>query len=198
MAPSRALAGDPLVLASASPRRRQLLRQAGVKFRVAPSRWQEGRPHGDPGQFAEQAARCKAKDVAARLTRPAWVLAADTVVCLGRECFGKPANRVQARRMLRCLAGRRHRVVTGVVLLHSRDGRTRAWREETTVWMRPISPREEARYLASGEWRDKAGGYGIQGRAGAFIPRVEGCYANVVGLPLGAVCAALERLGVRA
>lgn len=194
----RAKGGDPLVLASASPRRRQLLRQAGVKFRVTPSRWQEGRPQGDPGRFAEQAARHKAQDVAARLNRPAWVLAADTVVCLGRESFGKPADRAQARRMLRRLAGKRHRVVTGVVLLHSRDGRTCAWREETAVWMRPLSPRAEARYLASGEWRDKAGGYGIQGRAGAFILRIEGCYANVVGLPLGAVCAALERLGVRA
>jgi septum formation protein len=190
--------GDPLVLASASPRRRQLLRQAGLRFRVVPSCWQEGRPQGDPGYFAEQAAWQKAREVALRLARPAWVLAADTVVVLGRECFGKPSNLAQARRMLRRLAGRQHRVVTGVALLHSATGRARSWREQTAVWMRPISRQEEARYLQSGEWRDKAGGYGIQGLAGAFIRRIEGCYANVVGLPLGAVCGQLERLGVRA
>lgn len=190
--------GDPLVLASASPRRRQLLRQAGLRFRVLPSRWQEGRPQGDPGRFAEQAARCKARDVASRLSRPAWVLAADTVVALGRESFGKPASRAQARRLLRRLSGRRHRVVTGVALVHSATGRCYSWREETAVWMRPISRNEETRYLRSNEWRDKAGAYGIQGRAGAFIRRIEGCYANVVGLPLAAVCAKLERLGARA
>ncbi|MEW6517606.1 MAG: Maf family protein [candidate division FCPU426 bacterium] len=188
----------PLVLASASPRRRQLLRQAGLRFRVVPSRWEEGRPQGDPGRFAEAAARHKARDVAARLSRPAWVLAADTVVIAGREAFGKPVDRAQARRMLRRLAGRRHRVVTGVALLHSATGRGYSWREVTRVWMRPISRSEEARYLQAGEWRDKAGAYGIQGRAGAFIHRIEGCAANVVGLPLAAVCAALARLGVRA
>lgn len=183
-----------LVLASASPRRRRLLCQAGVPFRVLASRYQEGAPVGDPSDFALRAARGKAAETAARLDRPAWVLAADTLVVLGRRVFGKPRTRAEARAMLRALSGREHRVLTGVVLRRSPRGRTWAWVETTRVRMRAIPPADLERYLDSGEWRDKAGGYGIQQRAGAFVTGIRGCYFNVVGLPLAAVCARLARL----
>jgi septum formation protein len=183
-----------LVLASASPRRRRLLRQAGVPFTALASRYLEGAPSGDPAAFALRAARGKAADVAARLARPAWVLAADTLVVQGRRVFGKPRTRTEARSMLRALSGREHRVLTGVVLRRSSAGRGWAWVETTRVRMRRLAPRELESYLDTGEWRDKAGGYGIQERAGAFVTGIRGCYFNVVGLPLGAVCARLARI----
>jgi len=187
-----------LVLASASPRRKQLLRQAGVPFRVKVSRYVEGRPSGDPVAFALRAATGKAAEVASRLRVPAWVLAADTLVVAGRCVFGKPSDRAEAAAMLKALAGREHRVLSGVVLQQAPTGKHLAWTETTAVRMRRIAPDELERYLDSGEWRDKAGAYGIQGRAGAFVTGIWGCYFNVVGLPLGAVCARLQRLGLLA
>jgi septum formation protein len=178
-----------LILASASPRRRQLLRQAGIAFRVLKSKYDEGEPHGDPVLFAVKSALGKAREVAARIKTPAWVLGADTVVAVGKTIFGKPAQRSAAARMLQRLAQREHQVVTGVAWVHSVTGETITWAEHTRVRMRKLEPEELENYLKSGEWHDKAGAYGIQGRAGAFVTRVEGCYFNVVGLPLGRVCA---------
>jgi septum formation protein len=182
-----------LILASASPRRQQLLRQAGLVFRTVPSRYREGKPHGEPGAFARQLALAKASEVAGRVRTPAWVLGADTVVALGEEVFGKPAGRAQARRMLLQLAGREHVVVTGVAWVNTQTRRTRVWAVRTRVRLRCLEPGELETYLASGEWRDKAGAYGIQGRAGAFVDRVQGCYFNVVGLPLSSVCAQWQK-----
>lgn len=184
-----------LILASASPRRRQLLRSAGVVFEVKVSRYAEGSPVGDPARFALGAARGKAAEVAARTRREAWVLGADTVVVCAGRIFGKPRDRRDAARMLAALAGREHRVVSGVVLRHVPSGRELAWTETTAVRLRKLAAGELERYLKSGEWRDKAGAYGIQGRAGAFVTGIRGCYFNVVGLPLGALCARLVRLG---
>jgi septum formation protein len=190
-------ASPRLILASASPRRRALLRQAGVPFTVRASGYREGTPAGDPVVFALRAARGKAADVARGLKVPAWVLGADTLVVLGRRVFGKPRHRAEAAAMLRALAGREHRVISGVVLREAPAGRTWAWTETTVVRMRHLGAGELERYLDSGEWRDKAGAYGIQGRAGAFVTGLRGCFFNVVGLPLGAVCARLSRLGFR-
>jgi septum formation protein len=178
-----------LILASASPRRKQLLRQAGVVFRVMPSRYREGAPQGEPGVFAQLSALAKASEVAARVKTPAWVLGADTVVVLGKKIFGKPSGREQAGRMLRQLSGREHVVVTGVAWVNTRTHKTRVSAVRTKVRMRVLEPRELEAYLDSGEWRGKAGAYGIQGRAGAFVDNVNGCYFNVVGLPLSCVCA---------
>jgi septum formation protein len=182
-----------LILASASPRRRQLLRQAGLAFRVVPSRYTEGAAHGEPAAFARRSALGKALEVAGRVRPPAWVLGADTVVVLGSEVFGKPAGRAQAGRMLRRLAGREHTVVTGLAWVNARTRRARVSAVATRVRLRPFLPGELQAYLDSGEWRDKAGAYGIQGRAGAFVERVTGCYFNVVGLPLSRVRAQWQR-----
>ena len=182
-----------LILASASPRRQQLLRQAGLVFKTIPSRFAEGVPHGDPAVFARRSALAKANEVAGRVRPPAWVLGADTVVVLGAEVFSKPAGRTQAGRMLRRLAGREHTVVTGVAWVQAQTRRARVSSVATRVRLRRLLPGELKAYLDCGEWRDKAGAYGIQGRAGAFVDRVTGCYFNVVGLPLSAVCAQWQK-----
>jgi septum formation protein len=183
-----------LILASASPRRRQLLRQAGLVFKTTPSRFAEGTPLGEPSVFAQLSALAKANEVAARVRQRAWVLGADTVVAVGKKVFGKPAGRAQAERMLLSLAGRDHTVVTGVAWVNAQTGDTRVSAVVTRVHMRRFLPGELAAYLASGEWRDKAGAYGIQGRAGAFVDSVAGCYFNVVGLPLSTVCAQWQKI----
>jgi septum formation protein len=135
--------------------------------------------------------------VARSLTYDAWVLGADTVVVLGATVFGKPKSAAEARRMLQSLAGQDHQVVTGVAWVNNRTGETHTWFESTRVHMRVPEKAEVAAYMTSGEWKDKAGAYGIQGRAGAFVTRVEGCYFNVVGLPLGRVCAQWNVLQAR-
>ncbi len=193
-----AVPGRPrLILASASPRRRRLLRQAGYRFRVDPAHLREGRPRGDAARFAAAAAQAKARRAAGRARFPAWILAADTLVLASPgRAFGKPGTAREAARMLRALAGRQHQVLTAVVLQHVPDGRKITWLERTRVTLRPVTAAEQKRYLASGEWRGKAGGYGIQGRAGAFVTRIGGCYFNVVGLPLGSIGAQLSRLGI--
>jgi len=184
-----------LVLASTSPQRRQLLRQAGIRFRVVPSQYIEGSPQGDPAKFACKAAEAKAYEVSRRLKRAAWVLAADTLVVQGKRIFGKPRSRQDAYRMLKHLSGKEHQVISGVSLYES-CGKKISWCEKTIVHMRKISDTEIEDYLNSGEWKGKAGAYGIQGRAGAFVTHIHGCYFNVVGLPLGAVCARLQELGI--
>jgi len=191
-----AASGTELILASASPRRRALLAQAGFRFRVQSSRYHEGEPSGDPAVFALAAGMGKARDVAGRRNRPGWVLGADTVVAKGRTVFGKPKDREQARRMLGELSGRRHEVLTGVALIPPDGRRPIAWVERTEVWMRKIGPTEMEAYLDSREWADKAGGYGVQGLAGAFVTRIEGCYFNVVGLPLARLSAILRKRGI--
>ena len=183
-----------LILASASPRRRQLLRQAGLLFKTVPSRFREGFPQGNPEVFARRSALAKANEVAGRVRTPGWVLGADTVVALGDQVFGKPAGRAQAGRMLRQLAGREHTVVTGVAWVNTQTRQTRVGAVRTKVRLRRLAPGELAAYLDSGEWRDKAGAYGIQGRAGVFVDRVAGCYFNVVGLPISAVCVQWQKI----
>lgn len=185
-----------LILASNSPRRRELLLQIGLRFEVLPSRYLEGVPQGDPATFALNAARHKAAEVAERVHAPGWVLAADTLVAQAGQVFGKPANREQASRMLRGLSGKTHKVVTGVALRETQAGEELAWVEVTAVSMRVISSAELEGYLRSGEWKDKAGGYGIQGRAGAFVKGIRGCYFNVVGLPLARLTLELGRRGL--
>ncbi|NTV52774.1 MAG: septum formation protein Maf, partial [Candidatus Firestonebacteria bacterium] len=154
----------------------------------------EGLPHGAAAAFAQRAALAKANEVAARVRTPAWVLGADTVVALGSEVFGKPAGRAQAAAMLRRLIGREHTVVTGVAWVHALTRQTRVEAVRTRVRMRLLEPGELETYLDSGEWHDKAGAYGIQGRAGAFVERVSGCYFNVVGLPLSSVCTQWQKI----
>ena len=181
------------ILASASPRRRELLNRAGLDFAVRPSALEEVlRPGESPEDFARRAATEKTLAVAATAPRDALVLGADTVVVAGNEVLGKPADPADAARMLRALSGATHRVITGVCLVSAPD-RVEAARSETTlVTFRRLDEEEIADYLASGEPFDKAGAYGIQGLASKFVTRIEGCYFNVVGLPVALVYAMLK------
>jgi len=188
----------PLVLASASPRRRELLVQAGFRFEVQVSSVAESRrPDEDAIRFATRLAREKAEDVFARRAPGVIVLGADTVVLCDGEVMGKPADAADATRMLLRLSGRTHQVVTGVAVVWD-EGSAEVAAELTHVTMRTISPQEVSDYVAGGEPMDKAGAYAIQGHAGRWIPRINGCYFNVVGLPLALVTSLLEGVEQRA
>ncbi len=177
-----------LILASASPRRRELLKNAGLDFEVRPSAVVESAGVGEsPEDFARRAAREKALDVAAAVPAGALVLGADTVVVIGKEILGKPTGADDAARMLRQLSGATHRVITGVCLVRAPAGIEAEERETTLVTFRRLDEEEIQKYLATGEPLDKAGAYGIQGFASRFVTRIEGCYFNVVGLPVALV-----------
>jgi septum formation protein len=188
-----------LILASASPRRRELLAQAGYDFDVQASSVSESRlPQEDAIRFATRLAREKAEEVFAQ-QQPAIVLGADTVVVCDGEVMGKPADPADAERMLLLLAGRTHQVVTGVAVVWRAGARpaVEVAAELTQVTMQTLSAEEVSRYVASGEPMDKAGAYAIQGYAGRWIPRISGCYFKVVGLPLALVSSLLEAAGER-
>jgi septum formation protein len=184
-----------LVLASASPRRSELLAQAGFLFEVESIPVDETRRMNEPPEdFVQRLAREKATAVfQARARRSALavpVLGADTVVVCNEIVLGKPSDDEDAFRMLRLLSGRTHRVLTGVCLISAAGLETAA--ESTLVTMLTPSEDQLRAYIATGEPRDKAGAYAIQGRAARWIPRIEGCYFNVVGLPVARVSAMME------
>jgi septum formation protein len=192
-----------LVLASASPRRAALLRQLGLAFEQVISPEPEPVPNGaPPAEFAATSARCKARAVHRLLAAaepphpPRLIVGADTVVCRGRALLGKPSDARAAEAMLASLAGRTHRVYTGVCVVAA-DGSEHTDAATTSVRMRPLSSAEIAAYVASGEPLDKAGAYGIQGLGARFIERIDGCYYNVVGLPLERLCRLLAAAGYR-
>src|SRR5690606_21117312 len=174
----------PLVLASASPRRLQLLQQVGFPPALIDPADADETPRRRelPHHYARRMAREKLDAVAARHPG-AFLLAADTVVAVGRRILPKAESEAQARRCLELLSGRRHRVL-GAVAVQAPDGRRAEALVTTAVVFKRLSKQELERYLASGEWRGKAGGYAIQGAAAAFIPKIIGSYPNVVGLPL--------------
>lgn len=179
-----------LILGSASPRRQELLQQIGITANeIRPADIDETPKRNEsPRDYVRRMATEKSDAVVAAPSD--IVLTADTVVVAGRRILGKPADRVEARDFLRLLSGRRHRVMTAVAL---RRG-ARRWHRlvETTVRMRPLSDAEIEAYLDSGEWQGKAGGYGIQGRAGAFINWISGSFTAVVGLPLAETATLLQ------
>jgi septum formation protein len=190
-----------LILASASPRRRELLTQAGFSFTVKAADIDESvLPGEDPEAYVTRLAREKAQAVfrlEGRVTSDEGrgddvvVLGADTTVVLDGEILGKPVDKADAARMLRALSGRTHRVITGVAVVTGRGVEVAA--EVTEVRFCELSDTEIAAYVETGEPMDKAGAYGIQGRAGKWIPRIEGCYFNVVGLPLARVATMLDK-----
>jgi nucleoside triphosphate pyrophosphatase len=185
-----------LILASTSPRRAQILRDAGLVFSIISSAVDETPiPAEAPGDLVRRLASAKAELVAARSVGPAIVVAADTVVVLEGQILGKPRSTDDARHMLERLSGRTHSVVTGVSLIRLPDVEQRAFVETTLVHFDRLSANEITRYLATDEPLDKAGAYAIQGRAGRYIPRIEGCYYNVVGLPLARLLSELHELG---
>lgn len=174
-----------IVLASASPRRRELLSQAGIPFEVVPGNIDEENSviSGTPEQKAEQLAYMKAAEVASRL-ESGLVLGADTIVVCDDEIFGKPADEEDARRMLTKLGGREHLVITGIALVDASNGKARTDHEVTKVRFSEMTEGEIDAYISSGEPFGKAGAYAIQGKAAIFVESLDGCYSNVVGLPL--------------
>jgi len=203
------MADNTIYLASRSPRRRELLKQIGVSFemlllRVDPRRGPDvdetPLPQEDPEVYAQRVARAKAEfaleQVARRALRARPVLAADTIVVLDERIIGKPDDAEDAARILAALSGRAHRVISVVVVGLKEQLETRM--SVSSVWMRALAPEEIRRYVATGEPLDKAGAYAVQGRAAAFIERIEGSYTGIVGLPLAETVLLLRRFGVAA
>ena len=184
-----------LILASNSPRRRELLQNAGFEFDVRPSGIEETRLPGEsPEDFTRRLARDKGLDVARQSSPASLVLGADTVVAINGEILEKPADADDAARMLRTLSGRTHRVITGVCLVRAPEKVLVCTHETTSVTFRNLTEDEIDSYVASGEPFDKAGGYAIQGLASRFVTRIDGCYFNVVGLPIPLVYEMVKNL----
>jgi septum formation protein len=185
-----------LILASASPRRAQILRDAGVSFSILSSAVDETPyPNETPQQMVQRLASAKAELVAARAVGPAILVAADTVVVVDGQILSKPRSTEDARRMLQLFSGRTHSVITGVSVIRLPEMERRQFIETTLVTFARLSPDEISHYLSTEEPYDKAGAYAIQGYAGRYIPRIEGCYFNVVGLPLAHLVAVLHEIG---
>lgn len=186
-----------LILASKSPRRRELLAQMGLTdFEIHPAVGEElAEPGLTPPELVQALALHKAQEVAEQFAQPSdLVIGADTIVVLDDQVLGKPHNEAHALEMLTALTGREHHVYTGVAVLQ--DGRELAQVEDTAVWFRDASEAELNRYIATGEPMDKAGAYGIQGRGGLLVSRIEGDYTNVVGLPIVRLAGMLAQFGV--
>ena len=192
--------GEPreLVLASRSPRRRDLLREHGFDFRIAhPDVDESALPGEEPEALAQRLALDKARAVARREPRDACVLGSDTLVVAGGDVLGKPRDARQAAEMLLSIAGRTHTVLSGYAALVASGGRAEAGVEASRVTLRPVEPEEARRYAAGGEPLDKAGAYALQGEGGRFVTGVRGSRSNVIGLPMERVVPLLRSLGVR-
>lgn len=178
-----------IILASASPRRKELMKQAGLEFDVCVSTEEEKKGPWGPEEMVRRLSRQKAQDVAERYAEDCIVIGADTVVACDQEILGKPADDQDAFRMLHMLQGRTHEVYTGVTIVEGSldSGKTTVFAEKTEVTMYPMSDQMIWDYIRTGEPSDKAGAYGIQGRAAVFIKSIKGDYNNVVGLPVAAV-----------
>ncbi len=188
-----------VILASSSPRRAEILRSAGIAFEICAAHIEETALPGEAAQgMVARLAQAKARAAAAQLdakTGDCIIVGADTTVELDGEIFGKPRDSGHAREMLVKLSGRTHHVLTGIFLLKLPGNTARAAVENSAVTFAALSEMEIAAYVASGEPVGKAGGYAIQGLAGRFIPKIEGCYFNVVGLPLARLYLSLRELG---
>jgi len=187
-----------LILASASPRRQELLRQIGLPFRTVVSNVDEAaivsKDYSTPAEFAKALAYAKAKDVAKQIAQ-GIVIGADTIVVLNGKILGKPENSAAAREMLLDLQGKTHEVITGLALIKRPSDQSIVECATTHVKFGAVSEQEIDAYLSTGEPFDKAGAYGIQGRAAVFIEGIEGCYSNVVGLPLFLLSKLLQQFG---
>jgi septum formation protein len=185
-----------IILASNSPRRKELLTQIGLTFAVAPADVDESVLTGEaPEACASRLALDKAR-VAAKRAGEGIVIAADTIVVVDGAVLGKPTDAADARRMLARLSGKEHAVVTGLAVLDATTGRSNVRTSMTKVVFRDLSQREIDAYVATGEPLDKAGAYGIQDRGALLVERIEGCYSNVVGLPLSLLGEMLREFGI--
>lgn len=185
-----------IILASQSPRRKQLLKQLGLEFDIVTSGVEETlNPRLKPRHQAEELALQKAQSVAEKFD-DAVIIGADTLVALGDEIIGKPKNENDAKRMLKRLRGRQHTVITGFVLIDTASKRTIIKSVETKVWFRKLSPQEISTYVEKEKPLDKAGAYAIQGLGSLFVEKIEGDYFGTVGLPLFTLAKELKKLGV--
>ncbi len=185
---------ERLVLASGSPRRRELLQMIGLEFEVlVPDVHETSLHENDPSRFVTEIALAKAKAVSGSL-KAGLVLGADTIVVLDGRILGKPCDETEAADMLRTLGGRTHEVFTGVVLVDAETGLVKTGSERSEVTMKRLTEEEISRYVATREPADKAGSYGIQGHGAVFIQHIKGCYFNVMGLPLAHVYRMVQEL----
>jgi septum formation protein len=184
-----------LILASASPRRKELLEKIGLPFTVQPAMGEERITQKSPAAVVMELSRQKAEEIAAAQTEDCIIIGADTVVARGEKIMGKPKDAADAKQMLRSIADDCHQVYTGVTLI--RTGaypQSVTFQEKTDVCLYPISDAELDAYIASGDPMDKAGAYGIQGDFAIYVKRIAGDYYNVVGLPIGRVYQELKRM----
>jgi septum formation protein len=188
---------EPIILASASPRRFELMNKLGLNFQVVPSDITEVIPKfsGFPGELVAELALHKASDVAGKF-KTALVIGADTLVALGNRIFGKPSGPGEAVNMLKALSGKTHSVYSGIAIIQVSTGRTETGFCETKVRFKPVSTAEIKSYVATGEPLDKAGAYGIQDKGGVLVEGIEGCYFNIVGLPLSKLADMLQKFQV--
>lgn len=185
---------SPIVLASASPRRRALLAALGLEFEVIPSRADEVFL-GNPCEIVVLNARIKRDDVAARLETPSLVIAADTLVFLDEDVLGKPADLDEARAMLSRLSGRTHQVITGLALIDTACGKMVEGHEATDVTFRSLAPDEIDRFVRAVRPTDRAGAYTVDGPGALLVERYDGCYQNVLGLPIVRLDALMRQYG---
>jgi septum formation protein len=185
-----------IILASASPRRKEILEKTGLKFKVDESDYEEKLDLGlKPHDLARFFSREKARDVARR-HRNALVIAADTIVVLRGRLFGKPRNEEQAKEMLKALSGKAHSVITGFTIIDMAGKKEISRSVESKVFFKRLSEDEIEAYIRSGEPLDKAGAYGVQGLGAVLVKRIEGDFFNVMGLPLNALAESLKKFGV--
>jgi septum formation protein len=185
-----------IILASDSPRRKELLRQIGIIFKSYPAQIDESALPGEtPEVYAVRVASDKAT-VASRRIKKGIVIAADTIVVINDRILGKPADEEDAKRMLSMLSGRMHRVITGIAVLDAATGKMVTRTAVTKVWFRILSDKEIKSYVSSGEPLDKAGSYGIQERGALLVERIDGCYFNVVGLPVSLLAEMLKAFDI--
>lgn len=187
-----------ILLASASPRRRELLTQAGISFEVQPSRAEENITAKDPGKAVEELSLLKCRDIYQQTQQDVLVIGADTVVAANGQILGKPENEEDAVRMLWNLQGSTHEVYTGVTVMirEKNEEKICMFHEKTEVTFYPMTMEEIKDYVATKESMDKAGAYGIQGKSAIFVKGINGDYNNVVGLPLARLYQELKNLGI--
>lgn len=187
-----------IVLASGSPRRKELLTQVGIGFEVMVSGVEETVTSSVPEEVVCELSRQKAADVFGKMSEDVVVVGADTVVSIDGRILGKPKDRENAKKMLADLSGKCHSVFTGVTLCIRREGAEEilTFAEETKVYVDRLTERDIEAYIDTGEPMDKAGAYGIQGRFAAYVEKIEGDYNNVVGLPVGRLCKTLREKGI--
>lgn len=186
-----------IILASASPRRTEILNQLGLDFQVIPSEVSEVIPEKStaPQELVTKLALHKAADVARKLEQ-GLIIGADTLVVLGDTIFGKPSGPEEAVKMISILNGKIHSVYTGIAMVQVPSGQTEVGYSETKVKFRTLSKEEIQSYVATGEPLDKAGAYGIQGKGGVLVEGIEGCYFNVMGLPLSKLAEMLQKFEI--